>query len=368
MRLQLITATALTIAPMALAGGRVSTRVDVYTDEFIEVVAPSVSGAWETEKVSVEGRYAADILSGATQVLSADLVTSATHFEEVRHQVGLSASWQPKPGQTLSGYQEFSIQPDYLTNAAGLSYSQDLFGRMSTLAVGYGISLERMGMSDNPAFEEWTHAHRLDLSWTQILTKTTARLTGYAAFCGEQVGCLANPYRFVAVISDGTTALAVRERNPDRIFRGAGSLRLSQALGRTTAVHAGYRGYLDTWQVHGHTWDLAVNQQLFHEQLMVSVDGRVSTQSAASFFRDDYQYTASNELVTPEYRSLDRELSGLFTGSVGGRLDWTFFSVGKLSTIGLNARLSRHWFLYPNFSELPERSAWLGGGGIDGTF
>lgn len=371
MRLQLTAVGLLLMGSVASAGGRVATRVDVYADGLIEVVAPSASVSWESEEFSVEGRYAVDVLSGATQVITADLMTSATTFSETRNQVGLSFSWRPTPGQTLSVYQEFSHQPDYLTNAGGVSFSQDLFGRMSTLAVGYGVSIERMGTVHDPEFAEWTHAHRLDASWTQILgrsTTATVRITGYAAFCGEEVGCLANPYRYVALRSGDVTLQAMRERNPDRLYRGAASLRLSQAIGNSTALHGGYRGYLDSWKVNGHTWDLSVNQQAFKEQLMLTAEGRVATHSATSFFRDDYAVSTAETLMMPEFRSLDRELSGLFTGSVGGRVGWTFYSVGKLATVGINGRLSHHWFLYPNFSELPERNAWLGGGGLDGTF
>ena len=251
MRLQLTAL--LLLSSAAFAGGEAEMRMDVYTDEFIEVIVPSVQAGWEGEKVKVDARYVVDILSGATQVLNADIVSSATTYNEVRNAGGVGATYQAKKTRAYSVSHDVSHEPDYLTNATTVGWSEELFKRMSVLSTSYGLSLEQQGRSDNPDFSAFAHGHRLDVGWTQILNKKTKGallLTGNALYCQEDPGCLTNPYRYVAVQSQGQTLLALPEQNPDVLYRLAMGGRLSRAVGATTAVHG-----TSLWAVIMCCWD-----------------------------------------------------------------------------------------------------------------
>ncbi len=367
MRLQLTAL--LLLSGAARAGGEAAMRVDVYTDEFIEVVVPSVQAGWEGDKLAIDGRYVVDVLSGATQVLSADLVTSATTFNEVRNAGGLGATYQAKPTRIYSLSHDISHEPDYLTNATTVGWSEDLFKRMSTLSLSYGLSLEQQGRADDADFTAFAHGHRIDAGWDQILNKKTKGallMTANALFCEEEPGCLANPYRYVSVNSQGETLLALGEQNPAELYRLALGGRLSRAVGPTTAIHGSYRYYVDTWKVNGHTGEVSANQSLLGDHALIGLRTRGVWQSASSFYRDNYTTTVDS-FALPNFRTADRELSGLNSLQVGGRASYKLFDVGPLASLSFNTRLSRIWYRYPNFSEIPSRNAWVGGGGLNGT-
>lgn len=370
MRMQLTTLAVL-FSGLASAGSTVTARVDGYSDEWVDVVAPAVQGTWETEELRVEGKYVVDIISGATPVMTADLITSATTFAEVRHQGGLGIGWRPRPETLLSGRYGISSEPDFFSQALGVKVAQDLFERMSTLTVGYEARVERVGVVTDPTFAQWGHNHRIDLSWAQILgRRTTATVLGTAAasVCGEALGCLASPYRYVPLLSAGGISTTLPERNPDRLYRGSLGLEMSQAIGPSTALHGGYRFYGDSWKVIGHTGTVRIEQSIAQDQLILGVKGRIAHQSPSSFHRTQYEVSDPYEPTVPAYRTGDRELSGLFSGMVAGRVAWNLFDAGPFVNVGLDARLGHLWFRYPRFPALPQREAWLWGGGFHGAF
>ncbi len=370
MRLQLIAAAfACTVSLAANAGGKASTRLDVYSDDNMDVIVPAVLGGWEEENWAVEGRYLADVISGATQVWTPDLISSATTFSEVRHSGGVAGTYKPAAEHAVTVGYDASLEPDYRTHAGSASYRVELFERSSTLSVGYGLSAETLGQVSDDTLAERTTTHRLDLGWDQIMGPSTAGallLTGVASKCGREHGCLANPYRFVAVSMKDDAKLAVPERNPDSLYRTAIGGRLSQAVGKTAALHGGYRFYLDSWQVTGHTLDVGTKLMTLEDRLLLGLRTRLSTQTAASFFRGTYG--GGHDFIVPVYRTADRELSGLRMFELAGRAGWTFQGVGPLDTLKISARLGRAWYRYPESPALPRRGAWLGGGGFDSTF
>ena len=370
MRLQLIlTAWALSTAN-AFAGGSVSTRVDVYSDEMIDVVIPAVEAAYEGERIGVKASYGADILSGATPVLTADTISSATTYSETRHSGSAGVTLMPTETWNVGGTYRISVEPDYRTHAAGVNISLDLFKRMSTLDVGFSYSLEAVGKSTDASYRKSTATRQLDLGWSQILTRRTllrALVTGGYSTCAETLGCQANPYRYVAILSDDDDlSMVLSERTPSSLLRLTAALRLSQAIGNSTAIHGEYRFYVDSWSVLGHTAGLTLAQSFLSERLVFEFESRASTHSGVDFYRDSYTYNGDSD--PPTYRTADREFSGLRSLRLGLRAEGSLFSVGPFSQLSMNGQVARTWYRYPSFSEFPTRNAWLIGGGFDATF
>lgn len=351
----------------AAAGSGVAARVDVYADDWITAVSPSSRGVAQAgDAVTVEARYAADVVSGATPVLTADAISSATRFSETRHEVHGAVTVAPAATWSLGGSYLLSREPDYLTHALGMTAGAELLDRMAQVSVSYHLSLETLGRVTDPAFAERAVGHALDAAWTQVLgrrTTLTLLLTGQLVRCGAGLGCHANPYRFVPVVADGAVLLAVPERHPDLRARGAAALRLAHNVGGGRAVHAGYRFHEDNWSVTGHTADLSLAQSLAGDALIVRLDGRFTRQGAASFHRDTYTTDAGAPAV-PAYRTADPELSRLWDAMVGARLEWSFDGPGPIWRTRLNLRLQRLWYRYLDERERPRRDAWLAGGGI----
>ena len=101
------------------------------------------------------------------------------------------------------------------------------------------------------------------------------------------------------------------------------------------------------------------------DDFVLRLDGRFTYQDAASFYRE--RYTGAGDSL-PAYRSADREMAGMLHGSIGGRAAWRLMAIGPLDKLELSVRVAHLVYRYPSFEWLPERNAWLAGGGISGTF
>ena len=358
------------------AGGDAAVRIDAYHNGWMEVVLPAMEAGYDGEVVNVDARYSVDILSGATQVMVTDTITAATTYSEVRQAGDLVVEVHPQETWSVSVAYAHAGEPDYQVDSGSVGGSLDLFERMSTCSPTYSFTLERVGRTGS-TFAERRSTHRIDLDWAQILdpyTTLTFMGTVSTAFCGEELGCLANAYRYVPVSSEDEVVASLPERTPDRLTRGAVGARVARALGLNTALHASYRFYADTWKVTGHTLDSHLSRSTLDDRLVLRAQVRLSHQSAASFYRDDYVTTTDalipveDDLGLPAYRTGDRELSGFDAVLLGGRAQWTFLGVGAFYELSLNARVTGVFFRYPDFSELPARRASIIGGGMGARF
>lgn len=347
---------------------RASTRVDVYMDDWIQVISPSLSGGFRLgEKLTVDGGYAVDVLSGATPTLDVDVVSSATTFQERRHQGDLSLTAAPDPSWSATATYTGSYEDDYRSSVGGLAASVDLLDRMATLGASYHLGRDRFGTTSGEAIEGAALTHGVKLGWTHILgrsTKGSLSLAGDYSLCEESLGCHSSPYRYVVVDDYDLGVLNLREKHPETRLRGAAALRLSQALGMAAAVHVGYRYYHDTWAIQGHTGNLTLARSLLEERLVLRADGRASWQSPASFYRDRYEGSA----LVPDYRSADPEMAGQTNAMLRGRAEWTWFGAGPFLELSVDGRVARLWYRYQDLETLPERDAWLLGGGLNGSF
>jgi len=367
-------AAALLSGAASLAEERAGVRVDVYTDEWIQVVSPAIEGGFGVGAgVQVNGGYSVDVLSGATRTQTVDVVSSATTFSERRHQASLSATASRHADRSATVGYTLSAEPDYVSNVGSVGFSKEILERMATVGGTYRLGRDRFGTATGEAVEGSAINQSLELGWSHILsrrTKGSLTLAGDYSACAESLGCQSSAYRFVPVLDLGApqSLLSLRERHPETRLRGAGALRLSQALSTELALHASYRYYADSWEVRGHTASLAAARTLLDERLMVRLDARGGWQRPASFYRDNYAIDGELSEQLPDYRSADPELAGVTSAMARGRVSWTWFSLGPLMEFGPNVRVARLWYRYHELEELPERDAWMIGGGASGSF
>lgn len=359
MRLSLAAMTAMAL----VAGGcrathNANSRLHLYADERITVISPALHDELEAHGSTVTADYVVDVVSCATQVLTVDAVSSATRFEETRHQAGLTAAHALSPETELSGGYTFSAEPDHVVHAPSIGLAQELMERMVRASVRYQLLAEAIGRVDDPSFSEGALGHRIDLGWTQILTRSltlTALATTTAYGCGASTGCFANPYRFVG-LELGEDRIGISERHPASRFTAAGALRVSWAFADSSALHAGYRLAGDSWEVTAHSVDASVASELFSGRLLLRGEARATVQDGASFYRPRYAGSAG---AIPAYRTADAELSSLWNVRVQLHLEWGW---GPLRLVG---QVGRMWNRYPDFPSLPARDAWVGGIGVD---
>jgi hypothetical protein len=358
----------------AFAGGQneVATRVDVYEDGWMLIVVPAAHVAQHVEKTTVSASYSLDVLSGATQAIPADTLTSATWYRERRHQVDLAVDARPSETYGFGLHGSTSVEPDYQSFSGGVSATTDVMERAVTLTARYDMGVETVTVKGNGAPIEQRRLQKLDLSWSQILSRKsvgTVLVSGAAYECGESLGCLASPYRFVPLRDDSGGLVTVHERTPSRLLRLAVAGRVAHAFNAKTALHGGYRFYQDSWAVFGHTVDVALTRLFAADRLALKVTSRGALQSPASFYRDNYDVAVAEAGVTvPKYRTADREYAGVRSVRVGGRAAYTFDGFGPFETFAVDARLERGFYRYPYFSEQPRRNVWMYGTGVEATW
>jgi hypothetical protein len=274
--------------------------------------------------------YDADVVTGATPRTygsSIDAVTGATNFTDVRHAVHGGAEVRVGPVAVDANY-TFGIENDYRSHAIDAAAKVDLFGKNTTIRLGYAHNFDSVCNADNRGAQP---LDRRSLATSQgcFDDKTTGlhveplAIDAYAmslaqVFSPYLVGDLgvtfqvldgfqSNPYRRVRLFSGTVEA---QESEPLLRQRVAVQARLKAAVPRAKgALTALGRFYWDTWGVKSGTAELDWEQYIA-PQLLYRVRGRFYQQTRALFYRDAGE-PLSYEAVGPvgQYFTGDRELS-----------------------------------------------------------
>jgi hypothetical protein len=311
-------------------------------DSHLIVFTPAIDLAVQPlEWLDVHAAYEADIVSGATEAVKsgpyADVITAATGFSDVRHQVRGGLGLLRQSTRLAIDY-SYGTESDYRSNAISVAASTDFFQKNTEIALSYAHGFDKVCTAAYTPSTDPSARTRLDSSegcftdaanrakrdvdvdtfqaaWTQAWTPviaTQAVLTG-----SLQNGFLENPYRSVVIAAAGQDAL---ENHPDNRARGAVSLR-GKYFWRSfqSAFSAGVRVYRDTWDIVGQTYELEAEKYLT-QGLRVLAHGRYYTQTAALFWSDDY--TGGEPAAGPrgQYWTGDREVSPLSSWLLGGRV------------------------------------------------
>jgi hypothetical protein len=204
-----------------------------------------------------------------------------------------------------------SSETDYLAQQLGAKVNRDLHDRGLNVSLGtsYGWdAIKPLADSDTRTVASNKTTVHGDAVATQILSPTTLLRWGveYSIVDGLQH----NPYR--NVYAGGTH---VPERHPDHRERRDTFLRLNQYLSNRSSLKFSYRLYNDDWGITSHELGSSVNQYVTHG-MAVSYEYRYYTQTAASFFRDEYATTTGiGGYLSGDYR-MNKLASHLFGTSV----------------------------------------------------
>ena len=354
MRLQLAFALALVAFPARADTGFVS-KIQVYADsDHTQVISPVVDASADiTNETSVSLGYLADAVSSA----SVDIVSQAspTTIHDTRHQVSAGLTQKIDTFSLRGGY-VFSRENDYLSHTLTANIEDELNEKNTTLSAGYALSLNTVGRSGDDNFSRSLDVQSFSASLTQIINETwIAQLTyelGYAN------GYQASPYRFVPVRMGGASAAPdfwVPETDPDLRWRHAFVVGANHALSEDSSVQADYRLYLDTWGITSHTIGARYFTHL-GDKLELRLRNRFYTQDAASFYKSTYT-------MTQRFMAFDRELSPLWSETIGAKLSYLF-----TSHIEAELKLDIFYYSYSDFIPLSSRTGANTGLGLAITY
>jgi hypothetical protein len=284
------------------------------------------------DKVSLSGTYYVDAVTNA----SIDVVTTASKFHEVRNEFGLSADYVYRDAQiTLSGLT--SHEPDYVANTGSVDMTQEVFGGMTTVALGFSSGHDTVLKHNSPEFHDYAKHWQYRVGVTQILTPHWLVSLNTEALADE--GYLGSPYRDARVFG-----AFVPERNPRTRSGRALNLRVVGDLGWRNAMHAEYRYYWDTWNIKASTAELGYSQYI-GDAWLADIYARYYTQTKALFYFDD----APTQLT---YVSRNRQLSTFDDESIGAKLSYTLKKVPGHYDVKVNAAYQYTRFNYKDFTDV----------------
>jgi hypothetical protein len=290
------------------------------------------------DKVSLSASYYIDSVSNA----SIDVVTTASPFKEKRTEYGFSADYAVRDS-LITLATSHSAEPDYVANAASIDVSQETFGGMTTVNLGFTRGVDDVGKRGVAGYIDRATHWQYRLGVTQILTPKWLMSANFEAVADD--GYLGNVYRSARVFG-----AAVPERDPRTRTSRAVKLRATGDLGSRDAMHADYRYFWDTWAIKAHTLEGGYSRY-FGDRWLGDAFVRVYTQSHALFYSDN----ASSQTT---YVSRNRQLSSFNSVSLGTKVAYTWKQVPGQYEIKANAAYELVRFKYKDFTDIRTGSAY----------
>jgi Protein of unknown function (DUF3570) len=317
-----------------LAGVLPEDRADVlyhsYDGGGVTIQGPSLLVRKQfASKFSASANYYIDKVSSA----SIDVVTTASPYTEERTQMSVGLDylhnrWMMNLGVTSSE------ENDYAADTFSFGISQDFFGDLTTLSLGYSLGDDEVRRRGDAAFLDTVERQNYRLGLSQILTKNLLLGLSFESITDE--GFLNNPYRSVRYLDPGSPIGYSYEQEiyPRTRTSDAGALRLRFYLPYRAAIHGEYRQYADTWEIAADTFELGYTHPwepgwVFEGKL------RLYSQDKAEFYSDMFPRAQFQNFI-----ARDKELSTFTSRTIrlGASYDivrggWRFVERGSVSVI-----------------------------------
>jgi hypothetical protein len=284
------------------------------------------------DKVSISATYYVDSVSNA----SIDVLTTASPYREQRTEYDLGADYVYRDAQ-ISLSSATSHEPDYTSNRIGLDVTQETFGGMTSVSLGFTHGTDAVGKHASPEFADSATHWQYRFGVTQILTARWLMSANMEALADD--GFLGSPYR-VARVFGATVPESVPRTRSSRAVK----LRLIGDLGSRDALHADYRYFWDTWGIKAHTTEVGYSRY-FGDAWLADTFVRYYKQEHALFYSDN----ASSETL---YVSRNRQLSSFNGASLGAKLAYTWRKVPGQYEVKVNGAYEYQGYKFSDFTDL----------------
>jgi len=295
------------------------------------------------ENYSVSANYYVDMVSSA----SIDVLTTASPYEETRTQGSLALD-------ALNGKTQYSLsftnsdENDYTANTASFDVSQELFGDLTTLSLGFSRGWDEVRKRGDSEFEEPVDRRSYRVGLSQIVTPTMMLGLAFETITDE--GFLNNPYRSVRYLdAENPAGFAFQpEAYPATRTSNAVAFNARYFLPYRAVAFGEYRWFTDTWGIDANTVRLGYTHPL-GERWVLEGGYRWYDQSSADFYSDLFpRRDAQNFLAR------DKELS-TFTShmlSIGATYEFGASRWSFLKRTTVNLFYDRMRFDYDDFRDI----------------
>ena len=319
-----------------LPDDRTEAMVHIYDGGGVKATGPALLVRKSlADKVSLSGTYYVDMVSNA----SIDVVTTASPYKENRTEFGLGLDYAVRDALLHVGLTR-SHEPDYQATTTSVDLSQEVFGGMTTISMGFARGLDDVGKKGQDGYFDKARHWQWRAGATQILSPRWLASVNVEALADD--GYLASPYRVARVFGAAVPERVPRTRSARAVkFRVLGDV---GDAGQRSAVRAEYRYYRDTWAIQANTVELGYSRYFGDDWL---ADGfvRGNHQSKALFYSD-------NELSETTYVTRNRQLGSFNSQSLGGKLSYHWGQVQQHFDVRLNGAYELVRFKYQDFTDL----------------
>ncbi len=323
-------------------------RADVlfhsYDGGGVEISGPSILVRKKfNDSVSLRVNHYVDNVTSA----SIDVITTASPYTEkrVENSIGLDILTNKT---TMSLAFIDSAESDFDATTYSLGFSQDMFGDLTTVSMGFAIGDNTVGRNGDNTFSEQADVRSYRLGLSQIFTKKL--IVSFALEGIADAGFLNNPYRSVRYLD---SALDTGYGYQPEIYPGtrtsvAFAVRARYYLEQKTALHSGFRIFNDSWGIKANSFELGYTLP-YEKQWILETSLRYYSQTKADFYSDLFPYVdAQNFLARDKELSTftDITLSAGFSYELNNKT-WTLIKRGSL-----NFHLDHIMFDYDDFRDL----------------
>ncbi len=360
MRVRLATCLALGAAAWGLspqfaaAGVLPEERADVlyhyYNGDNVQIDGPSILVRKNLKQTfSFFGNYYVDSISSA----SIDVVTSgASAYTEERKEYSFGTDYLHE--DTLMGISfTSSEESDYSAESLNIGISQDVFGGMTTISMGYGRGSDEVrrnlpgGITD-PTFREEAKRRNYRLGITQVVTRDMLLALNYEAVTDE--GFLNNPYRSVRYVDTSNPSGYSYESEvyPRTRSSNAVAVRSRYHLPYRASIYGGYRFFTDTWGIDAHDIEFGYTHP-YQQAWIFDIGYRFYTQGAADFYSDLFPYQQAQNFL-----ARDKELSTFTSHTMRFGISYDLVEDGwrMLDKATISFYYDRIFFDYADFRDL----------------
>ena len=283
------------------------------------------------DTVSLSAGYYEDMISSA----SIDVKLSASPYHETRKQENYGIDYLHGKTTYSAGYIH-SREPDYIADTSYYSVSQDMFGDLTTVTLGYLRGWDQIyrdiktpgGVIENdPTFHEQADHRGYSFGLTQILTRNLIATFNYQNLTDQ--GYLANPYRKIRYLSPGMGQgfTLADQVYPDTRTSNSASIQAKYYLPWRAALGLSYRYFQDTWNIHANTVEANYTWPMWKNWIF-NGSFRWYDQTHADFYSDLFPYANYQNFM-----GRDRELAAFHTYTVGAGATYQFPNFPKLPWI-----------------------------------
>lgn len=334
----------------AFSGVLPEDRADVlfhsYSGGGIDIDGPAILVRKQLGEVtSLTGKYYVDSISSA----SIDVVTSgASRYSEERVEKSIGADFLNEE-TTISVGISNSEENDYSADTAFFTFSEDLFGDLLTIVLGYSRGWDTVSKTGDSSFEREVDRQNYRLGLSQIVNKSIVAALEFETITDE--GFLNNPYRFMRFCNATDDCSIYRtglEVYPNTRTSHSVAVRGKYYFDYRASLNAKYKFFQDTWGIRAHTIEAGYTHP-YQDKWMFDFKVRFYTQKRADFFSDLFAREGAQN-----YMARDKELSSLsnYGATIATAYEFGKSGWGFIDRASVNAAFSYVKFNYADFRDL----------------